>query len=200
VEILERNPHIVLCCTDCVLIDEMSVPGAVYYCISGSTPDAFTRFVQLAGHHYCYEASGLMRRDMAEQTGLFRNYPDADRTFLVHLGLLGQFHRIAEPLFQKRHHSGMSTRVHPGEYDRYAWFGERYKNRLTPPHLLQLCHLLEIITYSPVSVSTKLKCYAYLGKWLVYRRGAVKRELLGFWRRLKGIDLNRSRADSAPHS
>jgi glycosyltransferase involved in cell wall biosynthesis len=193
VEVMERNPRIVLCCTDCVLIDELSVAEEVYHCVSGSTPDPFKRFVQLAGHgHYCYECSGLMRRDTAAKTGMFRNYPDADRTFLVHLGLLGEFHRIAEPLFQKRRHPGMSTRVYPDEYDRYAWFGERYKDRLTPPHLLQLFHLLQVITCSPVSISTKLKCYVYVGKWLVNRRGAVKHDVLGFWRRLAKRGKSRS--------
>jgi len=188
VEFLEQNPDIVLCCTDCRLIDEVSIAQEVYYCVSGSSPDVFKRFVQLAGHHYCYEASGLMRRDAVEQTGLFRNYPDADRTFLVHLGLLGEFHRIAEPLFQKRRHPGMSTRVYPDEYDRYAWFGERYKYRLTPPRLVQLFHLLEIITRSPVPISIKLKCYAYMGKWLVHRRGSFAHEIPRFWRRLIGRD------------
>jgi glycosyltransferase involved in cell wall biosynthesis len=186
VEVLERNPHVVVCCTDCLLIDELSIPQEVYHCVAGSSPAVFDRFVQLAGHHYCYEASGLMRRDAIERTGLLRNYSDSDRTFLVHLGLLGEFRRIAEPLYWKRRHAEMSTRMYPDEYERYVWFGEKYRDKLTPPHLLQLVHLLEAITYSPIPVSTKLRCYGHMGRWLIDRRGAFKHEMRTFWRRLIG--------------
>jgi glycosyltransferase involved in cell wall biosynthesis len=137
VDVLERNAHIVLCCSDCLLIDERSIANDVYACISGATPDAFERFVQLVGHHYCYEAHGLMRRDAMVRTGLLRNYPSSDHVLLAHMGLFGEFHRIEEPLFEKRRHPEMSTQMYPDDYDRYAWYGEKYKNNLTPPHLRQ---------------------------------------------------------------
>jgi len=186
VDFLERNPSIVLCCTDCVVIDEWSVARGTYRCVNGSSPDIFKRFVQLAGGHPCYEAYGLMRRDIVQKTGLLRNYPDADRTFLVHLGLFGEFHSIAEPLFQKRDHPGMSTHKFPDFYHRYEWFGEGHKNRLAPPHLVQFCHLLEVIWSSPIPAAIKLKCYAYMLKWIVRHRAWLAYEMPRFWRRLIG--------------
>ena len=191
VRVLEKDPSIVLCCSDCMLIDEWSAPIETYACVSGSSPDIFERFVQLTGPHYCYEIYGLMRRELVHQTGLHRNYPDADRTFLVHLGLLGQFHRIAEPLFRKRRHPGMSTRVFPEDYDRFAWFGKTYEKRLAPPHLVQLFHLLAIITKAPVSIPIKLRCYAHMMNWIIYHRRSLVRELARFCRRLIGRDTSR---------
>jgi glycosyltransferase involved in cell wall biosynthesis len=189
VEVLEKRPEIILCCTDCIVIDERSVFKEVSFCDNGSSPDVVTRFSRLIGyHHWCYETYGVIRPHVIEKTGLLRNYPDADRIFLAHLGLLGEFYRIAEPLFQKRHHPDMSTEQFPDQYDRYAWYGEKYKDRLAPPHLLQFLHLLEIISFSPIPISAKLKCCLRMERWLAYHRRAIAHEMGRFWRRLIGRD------------
>ncbi len=189
VEFLERNPHIVLCCTDCLEIDELSGEKNIYHCANGSSPDVFERFVQLVAEHYCYEIYGLMRRETVQKIGLIRNYPDADRAFLVQLGFLGEFHSIPKPLFLKRHHPEMSIKAFPDFYGRFAWFGDEHKNRLAPPHLIQLVHLLEIITYSAIPISVKLKCYRHMMTWwIVYHRTSLVYEIARFWRRLIGRD------------
>lgn len=192
VDILEHNPNIVLCCTDCLIIDDQSTPGETYRCVNGTSPNVFTRFIQLSGGHPCFEAYGVMRRELMQKTGLHGNYPAADRQFLVHMGLFGPFHCIPEPLLQKRFHSGMSTRTFRDDYDRYAWFGEKDRSRLAPPHLLQLLHQLQIITSSPIPMSIKLKCYAYMMRWAISRRAWFAHEIPIFWRRLWGRDKSES--------
>jgi hypothetical protein len=170
VRFLERNPDYVMCFGDSMRIDENGTPLGVYRCDTATSPDTFERFVNLASYeHICHEACGLMRTHMLRRIGGHGNYPDADRALLVHLGLLGKFHRVAEPLLYKREHPGMSTRAFPDRYARMAWFGEQHKTRMTLPHFMQAFHYLKIIAVSPLSIGLKLKCYAHILRHLDYR-------------------------------
>jgi glycosyltransferase involved in cell wall biosynthesis len=174
VEILDREPSVVLCYSDIVKIDEHGREFKRLAQDKGCSTDCCERFCDLAsGDHLCETTYGLIRANVLRQTELQPNYSDSDRTLLCELSLHGQFYRIPEPLFYQRDHPEKSTIVYPTHQQRMLWFYPNIQKDYSFGFILsrQFTHYLRIISRAPITFDQRMRCYLYLGKWLfVHRR------------------------------
>ena len=65
---------------------------------------------------------GVMPHDVLGRTGLIRPYPTSDLVLLAELALLGPFHEIAAPLFERRIHEGSATKGARSVDELDVWF------------------------------------------------------------------------------
>lgn len=213
VAVLEQNPEVVLCHTQTYVINAegQKISYISRYKAQATSPSK--RFASiliiekpqaLKGKmtaeairqvYGCEETYGLIRVDVLRKTRLQLNYTDSDRTLLAQLSLYGKYYQVPEPLFYKRVHSNMSTRVFPNWWQRMQWFGEQYKNKIILPHWAQFFHYLAVITGAPISILEKVQCYKYMPIWIISDRHwrSLGKDLIvaayGFFHKL----LNRSR-------
>jgi glycosyltransferase involved in cell wall biosynthesis len=180
VEALEADPGAVLCFFDFATINAAGEQGERRSHPLGRAAQPWQRFRELASMgHRCEATYGLMRASTLRVTGLQHNYTDSDRTFLAQLALHGRFAYLPELLFYQRHHEAMSTAAYPEWRQRMLWFDEGNRTRVTLPYWLQLLHYLQVIARAPVGAEDKLRCYAFMARWVVEERR---------WRKL-GKDL-----------
>jgi ADP-heptose:LPS heptosyltransferase/glycosyltransferase involved in cell wall biosynthesis len=163
VEVLDANPSVVLCHPWVIYIDEDGNETGRF--ARHRRPDLptwrlFIDLTRLIGH--CEETYGVMRSSALAATGLQRNYTDSDRTLLAHLTLLGGFREIDEYLFSKRFHAQGSTTAFGEWRFRMLWFGDEYAAKINLPHWSQFFHYLAVIRGAPVSVWTKVRCWAFM--------------------------------------
>jgi glycosyltransferase involved in cell wall biosynthesis len=119
VEVLDRDPSVVLCYTRIQIIDgngkilwngEDSVNS-----LAADSSEPHKRFYELIRHsnhhHQGIEVYGVIRMSALRQTPLFGYFVYGDRVLSARLSLLGLFHQIPEPLFLYRNHSNQTSVV-----------------------------------------------------------------------------------------
>jgi glycosyltransferase involved in cell wall biosynthesis len=164
VAVLDGDPGLVLCFS---MVNEIDENGTILRTISlkqGLSPKPHIRFRQLADrNHHCEIFYGLMRTDVLRRTRLQQNYTDSDRTMLAELSLYGRFYEIPEPMFFKRYHP-QNTYVNMRA--RMAWFDPSLKGKAVFPYWLQFFDYLQTISRVPLPWSERMRCYAYMVRWL----------------------------------
>jgi glycosyltransferase involved in cell wall biosynthesis len=182
VKILDRNPSIILCYSTTIKIDEQGKSlGAIAQDVATSTIP-HKRFKELAKHHDCELAYGLVRADILRKTELQPNYPESDFGFLCELSLYGQFYRIPEPLFYRRYHAEMSGFAYPELYKKMTWhqLNSEKQTQKEPSFIdiikfffyyqgIQIAHYHRIIARAQLSFSDRVFCYLYTIIWLSSR-------------------------------
>src|SRR5262249_10793675 len=108
VEVLDREPSVVLAYPRTQFINEAGVPLNVedpgWNLQSDEAHERF-RYVIFAGH-WANAVVGLVRLSALAQTRLFPAYAGGDFRVLAELSLLGKFCEIPEKLFLRRLHAG----------------------------------------------------------------------------------------------
>ncbi|MGB5873291.1 MAG: glycosyltransferase family 2 protein [Bacteroidota bacterium] len=186
IEVLDRDPGVVLCFPDDQDIDKESTPidarraTHVPGDMRASSPKASERLRNLARYdHDCEEVFGLVRLEVLRKTRLIQSYTDSDRTLLGELGLYGRFHQVPEPLFLHRHHSSSSCRANPvegGWHERARWFDPGLSNRVLFSQWRQLWEYSRAIMRAPLGLPEKAKCFFWLGVRYRHRLGDLGRE------------------------
>jgi len=136
VEVLDRDPGVVLACVRTVFIDESDRvvraldPG---WDLQSETPYERLRQVIYAGGHWVNAdaLAGVMRKSALLQTALLPRYQGGDKRPLAELSLLGKFVEIPEYLYLRRIHSATSGANNPefaGDKARaLEWMAEFFK-------------------------------------------------------------------------
>lgn len=111
---------------------------------------------------------GIIRSAALRQTRLFDRMIAADFVLLGELAMLGEFWEVPETLFQRRIHSGISTRANRGADQLLQWWDPtqpKYRRLLSP--MLRLgSEYLRSIRRLPLPPVEKLRCCATaLGVW-----------------------------------
>ena len=132
--------------------------------------------LRAALHRYglCNPVFGLIRMSALRQTRLFGNYNASDTVLLGELSMLGEFREIAERLFLRRYHGGMSCLANRTLADRAVWFDPANKGRLG--HVFFVLRMfiehLRGVRALPLDPLTKLKCYSVTtAYWLLRWKG-----------------------------
>ncbi|MCB8977320.1 MAG: glycosyltransferase family 2 protein [Ardenticatenaceae bacterium] len=169
VNILEKNPSIVICYSNVVSIDEKGNQLEVTSRNNGSSPKSFERFSAIASSRdFCEETYGVIRANIFDKTQLQQNYTGSDRTLMCELSLYGQFYEIQEPLFFKRFHPG---NIYQDWRTRMAWFNPNINGKIVFPFWVQFVDYLRTIKRVPNSKYEKFRCYLFMGKWLFFVNG-----------------------------
>jgi glycosyltransferase involved in cell wall biosynthesis len=128
IEVLDRDPGVVLAHSDGYLINNDGVPypfderigkyvdphtnqelprEPVDVAESGCSNERFHEVLHKV--LWCTDMYGIMRREALNRTSLFESYYGSDKVFLAEMALLGRFYHVRENLFMKRYHSEMSA-------------------------------------------------------------------------------------------
>ncbi len=177
VEVLNRDPSIVLCYSYISKIDEKGQEFGVLTRDFAVSEHPNLRFRELSdwGGHDCETTYGLVRTKVLAQTDLQLNYTDSDRTLLAELSLYGKFYQVPKKLFYKRYHAEMSTQVYSDYRERMLWFDPEFKakGQIALPHWMQFLHYMRIIARAPLAFGERVKCYGEMLYWLyLYQRWA----------------------------
>ena len=173
INVLDRDPSIVLCYPKMIDIDEEGkslgtrnishIPRAE----RGSYPKPHQRFRRLIRTDYtCEEIFGVVRSDVLRKTKLILNYTDSDRTLLAELSLYGRFFEVPEVLFYHRMHKSMSTKVYGGWQERTAWFDPGKQGRAVFPLWRQFFEYIKCIFRVPLRRTERALCFFPMGIWL----------------------------------
>jgi hypothetical protein len=178
VEILDKEPTMVLCHSDVQFIDRDGnhIQSECVLLRKAESLEPHVRFAEITNmDHWCLDIFGLIRSATLKQTPLIASYVGSDRNTLVMLGLLGRFYRIPERLFFTRDHGERSIRKIPLNY-RAAWFDPAKGNRIAFPHWRVFFEYLKSINRVNISSKHKTLCYLHLVKWLRLNLRLLKKD------------------------
>jgi glycosyltransferase involved in cell wall biosynthesis len=190
VDVLDRNPSVVLCHAKVGLIDDK---GDLIEYFDGYNRlnkklrkpminlDSFKtieRFRELTVPHQCYQIFSVMRSHVLKATPLFGAYSAADNVLLTRLGLMGRFYEVPEYLFFARVHAQQSMQV-CDNHDKYAeWWDPKNKGQLNLPRSKVFCEYWDAVNRAPISILEKLSCYIHLLFVLKRMRRSIYQELI----------------------
>lgn len=169
IEIMERNPSIILCFSNFIRIDECDQIIDRNNQSLGESDNVRERLHQLASlDHDCELNYGLIRSEILRKTELEQNYDDSDRILLCELALYGRFYIIQEALFSRREHPGRYLTLR--EIQSVSLFAQWQ----------QFFQLFRVISRSPLSPCKRFNCYLYVCQRILMQNRWEKmiRELL----------------------
>jgi glycosyltransferase involved in cell wall biosynthesis len=176
VEVLDRDPGIVLCFTRIRAIDaqgEEHDVGALTARTLAPKPQlgsaqAHVRFYHtVVADHPQGAVFGLIRRSILARTELIGSYRSSDLTLLGELALRGRFHQIPEALQSRRFHPEQGRHVYRTRRLREVWFDpSRSQTRSHPYWRLLQEHLASIRRAAP-DRRTRSHCYGYMAVWVI---------------------------------
>ena len=167
VEILDREPDVVLCYPKTTIIDEHGEFVENYFDgFNFRSPKPHERFRDfLFAPGFCTPLVGLIRASILKRTPLIGNYPSSDRVLLGRLVLLGPFYEVPERLFFRRDHPQRSARAYPDLDERLAWFDPARRGQIQLPSWRWFFEYLLAVRRVRMSWYEKLCCYVQMGRW-----------------------------------
>lgn len=127
----------------------------------------------------CDPVYGVVRLDALRRTGLIRPYPSSDVTLLAELAAMGRFHKVAEPLFQRRIHARSSWRGQGSTQENLAalasWYDPKSRGSVRLPRLRLTLRTIEALlgNDSGLSGASRLACAASFAVRFGIRRARV---------------------------
>jgi len=172
VQVLDRDPEVVLCHPRARIIDEQGAVIEDYDVhLRTDSPQPHVRFHDLIWvRHWCLQVHGLIRRSALKMTPLHGEYASADRVLLIQLALLGRFHEIPEYLFFSRRHGQQGSRLVHDLHSYATWFDRTKKGQFQAPASKLVLQHFRAVRDAPLSPSERARCYLSglfrLGKYL----------------------------------
>ena len=182
VELLDRYASVILCYAQSAVIDEHGRNlGHDPVDLNLRSPRPHQRYAayhqRFRAHRNCNPVFGLIRAHVLRLTPLIGNYVASDEVLLGELALRGEFYELPETLFFRRDHSQTSVRTHKLR-DRLVWFDPTKEGQIHFPYWRWLAEQLAAIRRIPMRWHEKIRCYAPLGKWALWRRGKLYQEAI----------------------
>ncbi len=178
VRIMDSDPDIVLAQTDVICVDEKGTPfeqdaATGHFIIPGTTlhyavdpidvgeqRSALGRFYDVLFRcRSNAQIFGVIRRDALARTGLLPNFLGSEKATVLELSLLGRFQQDRTPLFLRCYHPGITEVKGKTEAKTYMSMTETVYSR----PVRMLLTFLAAPLGKPVSILTKLGCFALLG-------------------------------------
>jgi glycosyltransferase involved in cell wall biosynthesis len=161
VEVLDREPNVVLCYPKTSIINEQGELVEHYFdgfnLRSPKPHERFRDFFRAPG--LCNPVFGLTRASALKRTALIGNYASSDRVLLGELSLLGQFFEIPEYLFYRRGHPQRSLAANITDSEIAAWFDPAMRSKILLPRWRRFSEYLKAIGRAPLSWSERVRCY-----------------------------------------
>jgi glycosyltransferase involved in cell wall biosynthesis len=187
VAVLDARPEVVNCYANVQIIDEHG--QILRHYAEGAALRSTSAYARL--RHYirhdrecalCSIYFGLMRRATLAQTTLFHPYIDSELSLMSELALRGQFHEIADHLFIRRDHPGISTRRYATNKERMAWFDPAKVGRAGGAGWRVLGARLRAITVVPMTPYDRLRCVIYTAELFKHLAIGAASSWLGLFR------------------
>lgn len=173
VEVLDRNPSVVLCYSKTIIINEHGQHIEKYFDgFNLRSPKPHERFEQyhklIRYGHRCHPFHGMIRANTLKTTSLVGSYPSSDLILVGELVLHGEFYEIPEYLFFKRDHPNASVQAHRTFKQRIAWYDPSKKGKLHLTRWKWFLEYLVAIRRVQMSWDEKARCYMQMTKWFIW--------------------------------
>lgn len=183
IEVLDRNPAVVLCYPKTIIINEHGEQVEKYFDgfhLQSSKPhERFQRYHNLVRYgHGCHPLYGVIRANILKTTSLIGSYPSSDLVLLGELTLHGEFYEVPEYLFFKRDHPHSSVRAHHAFRKRIAWYDPAKKGQLHLTRWKWLSEYLAAIRRVEMSWDEKTRCYIQVVKWSIWNWKWLTKDLM----------------------
>ena len=172
VEVLDRDPQVILCYTQAQAIDEEGQVVRQYVAKPNlESSQAYIRYVESLTDDRDITVVpivifGLIRRDVLAKTPLIGNYASSDGVLLGELALHGRFHEVPECLFSYRHHAEQSWVTNPDRRSLESWYDPKRAQKITFPKWRLLKEHLHSIRQGPVNWDQRFRCYVFMIQWM----------------------------------
>lgn len=179
VEVLDREPSVVLAYTKCRLIDGDGKFLSFYEDgLDLRFPRPSDRFIWFLQHFGLGNAQyGLMRASTLEQVKIRASHVAWDNVFLSELSLYGRFWEIPDVLFSRRIHDGAFSRMTSAEQLSVYYGGTARPKVSMRTWRIYLGYLLAALRTS-MPLSDKTRILAFLARWGIWERKELARELV----------------------
>jgi glycosyltransferase involved in cell wall biosynthesis len=197
VEVLEKEPEVVLCCGQARLINDDGSPvaydpaarcyvtkygqpvGVIDPLNRAEGPRAAKRFWDvLVRTMRTFEIFGVIRSDVLRRTGLHAPYYGSDKVLLAELSLHGPFRLLPEVLLYRRCHGEQSSilttkkkSVWIGKGGREGWLSLRLR-KVIPGYV-------NVVRQSRIGFNQKLMCYSAIAYRFVAPQTWIKQFMPG---------------------
>jgi glycosyltransferase involved in cell wall biosynthesis len=164
VNVLQREPDVVLCYARTRLIDESgTVLGTYSDELDLCSPQPHRRLRQFYENQgLCHPIYGLIRLDVLKRSGRLGELPMADRVLMSELALLGKILELPGYLFLHRIHSGFSARVNAVDVEYQGWYNPRIRAVVHFPRWRRLGEYLNAIHRTKLGMVETIRCYLQL--------------------------------------
>jgi glycosyltransferase involved in cell wall biosynthesis len=176
VEVLDRDPGVVLCFARSRAIDERGQDHDVGALTARTfalkpqlgSPQAHVRFYHtVVADHPQGAIFGLIRRSVLAQTALIGSYRMSDLALLGELALRGRFHQVSETLQGRRFHAQQGRNVYKSAHLREMWFDPDRSQTRHHPYLRLFREHLNAVRRAAPDARTRSICYGYMSLWVV---------------------------------
>jgi glycosyltransferase involved in cell wall biosynthesis len=184
VEILERDPSVVLCHSQTKIINDRGDILQDYKIkLDTSSAKPQERFQALLNYHISVQCFGVVRVSALKKTRLMGKYSYADEIILLRLALIGRFYEIPEFLFFYRQHPQQSLSLFvpdplifangnsqeliellPDHHAYTLWFDPQKADKIFFPHWRIMSECLRTVWEARLSLIEKIACYRSLLK------------------------------------
>jgi glycosyltransferase involved in cell wall biosynthesis len=182
VEVLDREPEVVLCFTQTLTIDRNSdvIKQWGHEPDLGTAPAPHARYRQFLEPFETHLVWGLIRRDVLARTALLGPYPSHDMPLLAELALHGEFRQVPEALFCHREHAGRSVRAHDfrDPHEAIVWYDPGRASHIAYPHWRLLAEYARGARRAPLDRRERMACYRELLGWTRRRRSSLGADLV----------------------
>jgi len=184
VEVLDRDPSVVVAYPRTTLIDEWGRMIRSYEDgLHLPFPSASVRFRQLLERlGLCNALYGVLRTTALRRTALLGVYPGSDIVLQAELSLYGTFWEVPEPLFFRRMHLGASSAM--SEAERAVFYDPRPGHRVMLREWRHVWELGRAVVRAPLGVREKGRLGVYLLRRVVWLRDRLIGEVAGAARQL----------------
>lgn len=187
VEVLNRDPNVVLCYAREVWIDQHNQPISQHAnLLNFRAPTPAQRFKDLhdvwyrRGYIHANQCFGVMRTDALRQTSLIGRYVWSELVLAGELLLRGEFYEVPEYLFFFRCHDQTSRAVRQASNFRglAAWFDPANRDKIVLPHWRLLRQYLLAIQRAPIGWREKTACHLQMLRWVSWKWKRLAKEIL----------------------
>jgi glycosyltransferase involved in cell wall biosynthesis len=169
IEVLERDPTVVLCYPKTIDIDDDGKVLGNYednFAFLASQPHRrFRDLMRVVGDYACNAEQGIVRREVLLRTGMEADYHSADKVLLAELVLHGKIYEVPERLFYHRLHSATSTAMKKTADEWAQWFNPANAGKRTYPKLRRLLEFFRAINRAPLTLAQRLYCYVQVARF-----------------------------------
>ena len=132
--------------------------------------------------HGCYEVFGVIRTSALRRTRLILGAYYGDGVLLAHLGLLGRYLIIPEPLFFSRKHADQSINLGFSRYRYAAWFDARNADRPIMPYWRIVAEYARTMLATPMGPVARARCTGSIVGFAWKKRRLLRWDVIGVLR------------------
>ena len=179
VEVLDRDPSVVLCHVQIKIIDDQGHVLTAYddalklHRVASERPhERFRDLIMIP--HYCFDSYGLIRSSALSMHPIFEGHVSSDRNTLAEVGLIGKYHHVPEYLFFARDHPRRSWPL-------WKWveqFDTARVNQIPFPRWSLLWGYMRSVRRVPLPLIEELHCWLLIGAWIPRNARGLGKDLV----------------------